>query len=137
MPPLYQEETDSCESSICSYDCANSRTRESSTTSASAEDSQSHADFSKSDDPFLYYSNDEVRIMTLKLKEVPETKKCFNSTTRKTRISFEVHPSLVLDEMFQELYGDEQDPLDDIDFHNLIAKENVSESELLTLLLEL
>mmetsp|Transcript_1518 Transcript_1518/g.2962 ORF Transcript_1518/g.2962 Transcript_1518/m.2962 type:complete len:125 (+) Transcript_1518:98-472(+) len=55
----------------------------------------------KSDDPFLYYSNEEIRMKTLLLEEVSETATIDDQTEaqRKTRISFEVHPSMFLDDI--------------------------------------
>lgn len=63
----------------------------------------------KSDDPFLYYSNDEIRLKTLKYcrdvseDEVVERKR----PVRKTRISFELHSDLVMEDLLEDLYDDE------------------------------
>ena len=42
----------------------------------------------------------------------PQQQCCTNHQgrkTRSTRISFEVHPSLLLEDMFEDLYGDDED----------------------------
>ena len=43
----------------------------------------------------------------------PQQQGCTNHhegrKTRSTRISFEVHPSLLLEDMFEDLYGDDED----------------------------
>lgn len=73
-------------------------------------------------DSFLHYSNDEVRIRTLMMSEGDSNSNSSSSSSaeageenivrppaqpqeRKTRISFELHPSLILDDM---LLNDEQ-----------------------------
>ena len=67
----------------------------------------------KSDDPFLYYSNDIIRMKTLRLEEVPDEASssaeeedqqanCF----RKTRISFELHQSVFFDEIADAIFAD-------------------------------
>ena len=49
----------------------------------------------KSDNPFLYYSNDDIRLKKLKLEEVPDTVSVKNQT-RKTRLTFEMDPFAVI-----------------------------------------
>jgi hypothetical protein len=69
-------------------------------------------------DSFLHYSNDEVRIRTLMMSEEGDSNSSSSAEAeenvvrppaqpleRKTRISFELHPSLILDDM---LLNDEQ-----------------------------
>lgn len=54
-------------------------------------------------DPFLYYSNDRVRMRELRLEDEEEEEdssdeQSTNSCERKTRLTFELHPSLLLDD---------------------------------------
>lgn len=74
-------------------------------------------------DAFLYYSNDEVRINALKLRgdgsrDNHETH-LEVEVERKTKLSFELHPSLLLEDLFDgvddDMFGDE-----DIDIEELI-----------------
>ncbi len=62
-------------------------------------------------DPFLYYSIPEVNKATLSLNEVDLSKasQTANAVTRKTRIAFECHPSLVIDELFVGLGSEESE----------------------------
>ena len=87
-----------------------------------SQDSASHSVSSatkKSEDAFLYYSNDEIRIKTLKLKEVDITSVSEDmSQQRKTRISFELDPMLILGDELEEMFDDEDD-FSDIDFSHL------------------
>mmetsp|Transcript_26870 Transcript_26870/g.45798 ORF Transcript_26870/g.45798 Transcript_26870/m.45798 type:complete len:158 (+) Transcript_26870:377-850(+) len=157
MAPLFQEKSISCESSASSIDCTifkvETFSRESSTSSIDCSQSQSHDPFSnfaspadakphhveslcKSEDPFLYYSNDDVRIKTLKMEEVSDTLTRTDNATRKTRISFEVHPSMIFNDMFDELYGDGNDDMDTY-IDNLIADGSGSVSDLLAQLLQI
>ena len=55
----------------------------------------------KRKDPFLYYSNDANRLSYLlhQHDDVSDDEPELPTTTRKTRISFEVHPDLLLDDM--------------------------------------
>lgn len=56
---------------------------------------------------FLRYSNDETRMNTLMLKEAPKCQRQQRVTQeRKTRISFEVHPSLILEDLLFDDDGD-------------------------------
>ena len=59
-------------------------------------------------DAFLHYSNDETRMNTLMLKEAPKCQRQQRvAQERKTRISFEVHPSLILEDLlFDDDGGD-------------------------------
>ena len=70
----------------------------------------------KSQDPFLYYSNDEKRMNMLKLKDddsETETRSVLQeSSQRKTRISFELHPSLILGDVLDDLYGTDDSNMD-------------------------
>ena len=70
-------------------------------------------------DAFSHYSNDVTRMNTLLMKEVPKSQRQQRviPQERKTRISFEVHPSLILEDLlFDEVVGDDIDEVDDIDF---------------------
>jgi len=58
-------------------------------------------------DAFLHYSNDETRMNTLMLKEASKYQRQQRVTQeRKTRISFEVHPSLILEDLLFDNDGD-------------------------------
>mmetsp|Transcript_27813 Transcript_27813/g.47279 ORF Transcript_27813/g.47279 Transcript_27813/m.47279 type:complete len:148 (-) Transcript_27813:58-501(-) len=147
MAPLFQEVTISCDSSIASLDCTLFKGEKTSSKSISSSDcyrSQSHEPCSnvasalrKSEDPFLYYSNDDVRMKTLRLEEVSDSSTRTENATRKTRLSFEVHPSMIFDDMLDELYGDDDDLLGEIDIDNLEADGSGSVSDLLAQLLQI
>ena len=79
----------------------------------------SQAKTTKSEDPFLYYSNDDVRMRRLTGKDnnstatqdshddgslgrVQDSTRTGCTITRKTRLSFEVHPSLFFDDSHDE-----------------------------------
>ena len=101
-----------------------------------SQDSESHSISSatkKSEDAFLYYSNDEIRIKTLKLKEVDITSANENtSQQRKTRISFELDPMLILGDELEEMFNDEdEDVFSDIDFSHLKTGSKDSNMDLL------
>ena len=61
-------------------------------------------------DPFLYYSNDRVRMRDLRLEGVEvedssndgQQEQSTSSIVRKTRITFELHPSLLLDDLMDD-----------------------------------
>ena len=76
-------------------------------------------------DPFLYYSIPAVREAALSLKEVDysEVSQSALKVSRKTRVSFENHTNLVIDEL---LLGNEGDGLEESDLGEL--------DELLTML---
>ena len=72
-------------------------------------------------DAFSYYSNDQARIRTLKLwgrssanQELEQQQHQEELVERKTRISFELHPSLILDDLLlNELSeAEEEGPFD-------------------------
>ena len=73
--------------------------------------SRTQANPERDNDAFSYYSNDQVRIRTLKLwgkssnnnQEEPHQEEV---AERKTRISFELHPSLILEDLLDELAED-------------------------------
>jgi hypothetical protein len=58
----------------------------------------------KHEDPFMYYSHQETRMNALLLRSNDENDEqvAKESVDRKTRISFELHPSLLLDDLFLE-----------------------------------
>lgn len=78
-------------------------------------------------DPFLYYSNDRVRMKELHFEDVEEEdssddasstslsnqEQSTSSCERKTRITFELHPSLLLEDLMDDLSND--DSHDDLD----------------------
>ena len=105
-----------------------------------SQDSASHSVSSatkKSEDAFLYYSNDEIRIKTLKLEEVDVTSVNEEmSQQRKTRISFELDPMLILGDELEEMFDDEDD-FCDIDFSHLKTGSKGSNMDLLAKLLQM
>jgi hypothetical protein len=69
-------------------------------------------------DPFFYYSIPAVREAALSLKDVDysEVSQAANKVTRRTRLSFENHTHLVIDELFgNELDGLEESNLGELD----------------------
>ena len=69
-------------------------------------------------DPFLYYSIPAVREAALSLKEVDysEVSQSAHKVTRRTRVSFENHTHLLMDELFgNELDGLEESNLGELD----------------------
>ena len=82
------------------------------------EKSSQDAHKGKRDDPFLYYSNDEIRMKTLMLEGVSEAGQGGGKESRrerKTRISFELHHSLIMDDELEEIPCD--DISNDIDYN--------------------
>ena len=75
-------------------------------------------------DAFLRYSNDEVRMQTLMISTTTQRDTYQPAEAqvveRKTRISFELHPSLIIEDMLHEL-GDDDD--DDYDSGNDISSK--------------
>ena len=69
-------------------------------------------------DPFLYYSIPAVREAALSLKEVDysEVSQSAHKVSRKTRVSFENHTHLVIDDL---LLGNEGDGLEESDLGEL------------------
>lgn len=66
----------------------------------------------KPHDAFLHYSNDSVRMRALKMQDANVERAaadCLQSKPRnqerKTRLSFELHPSLILDDLLDEMSG--------------------------------
>ena len=107
----------------------------------------------KVQDPFLYYSNDKNRMKELRLHDTSpsssssEDDDSASSTAdeeptcvRKTRISFELHPSLLLEDfiMGDELLGDDSLSFDDIIDGWLLdqAEKDSSEKDLINSLRE-
>ncbi len=72
------------------------------------------ADTLRTTDPFLYYSNDAVRLRTLKYttpvsdEELRQLLHATIASTRKSRISFEMHPTAVLEDELMALFGGEE-----------------------------
>ena len=80
----------------------------------------------KAQDPFLYYSNDTIRMKTLKLEQVTNkdhdvvsSRDQQHPVKRKTRHSFELHPSLLLDDLLTDLDLNDDDD-EDMDFMALL-----------------
>lgn len=144
MAPLYEEETITCNSATFDFDYAPKKMLSaedscSNSTSpvAAIETKPIHADLCKSDDPFLYYSNDDIRLKALKFEDVSETN-CSTKTgderaSRKTRISFELHPDVIFEGMLDGILDDDEDIFGEIDYDG----EDGSESDLLAQLLQL
>ncbi|KAL7525462.1 hypothetical protein ACHAWF_001373 [Thalassiosira exigua] len=110
MAPLCNDES-SQDGSYEGMDCQCARDRDAAT-DASRERTESCA--SKSEDPFLYYSDDDVRMKTLKMVDGRiEPEPTSGPRQRKTRLSFELHPSLILEDVIDEL--DSGDDFLDID----------------------
>jgi len=72
----------------------------------------------KHEDPFMYYSHQETRMRTLLFQDEDDYLHLQNEpdvnsepVVRKTRISFELHPALLLDDLF-------------LDNHHLVAEED-------------
>ena len=82
-------------------------------------------------DMFLYYSCNETRIKTLKMNDDPEaTKKegianMVSTEQRKTRISFELHPDVIMEDLLELSEGLEED------FTDLIMGNDDSFGEML------
>ena len=75
-------------------------------------------------DAFLRYSNDEVRMQTLMMSTA--TRRDTQQTEaqvvdRKTRISFELHPSLIMEDMLRELGDDDEDSGNDSSIQDMIS----------------
>ena len=102
MAPINQANTHSED------DCGSYSTRPAATTGNTTPANSSN---NKSGDPFLYYSSDEVRMNALKLnphpgRNVPEQEPK-TEVERKTRLSFELHPNLLLEDiLLDDLDGD-------------------------------
>lgn len=93
-------------------------------------------------DPFLYYSNDKIRMRELRLQDVKNDssddlsssaspspqEKSTAACERKTRISFELHPHLLLEDLMRELFEEDDHSLDfdDIIDASLLANEQDS-----------
>ncbi|KAL7490535.1 hypothetical protein ACHAWT_000105 [Skeletonema menzelii] len=69
---------------------------------------------SKQEDPFLYYSDQETRINALLLNgNESDERATQESDIRQTRISFEIHPDLLLEDLIQD--DVQRLPLDAVD----------------------
>jgi hypothetical protein len=93
----------------------------------------------KVQDPFLYYSNDQVRMKELLLQDddssddessptsLSDQEQQTTTSVRKTRISFELHPSLLLEDLMDELLLDDSLNFDDIPDASLPTDEQDSD----------
>ena len=119
--------------------------------------SQSQDCQNDAEDAFLHYSNDQVRMTTLMLKddddedsqksvEAPPRRRQRTgpaAVERKTRISFELHHSLVMEEDLLAMFDSEDEDQDDEDDHccNVDLDEEkmskMSPTELLDVLLQM
>ncbi|KAL7527612.1 hypothetical protein ACHAWF_002247 [Thalassiosira exigua] len=75
-----------------------------------AEPRRSQRRANKSEDPFLYYSDDDVRMKALKFEEdcaqnSSEEQKNVRPIERKTRISFELDLLLIMEDLLDEMNG--------------------------------
>ena len=84
-------------------------------------DSPIHAtDAGRCTDTFLYYSNDDIRIKTLKMDEDSEAikkegiTKMVSIEQRKTRLSFELHPDVIMEKELLALSDDLPEDLADL-----------------------
>ena len=68
--------------------------------------------YNKQEDPFMWYSNQETRMnaMLFKDSDVQATANSNKKVVRKTRISFEIHPSLLFDDI---IFGSDLEDQDD------------------------
>ena len=96
----------------------------------------------KDQDPFLYYSNDRVRMTELRLQDVEDDlsdhgsssssllaqEQLTTTSTRKTRITFELHPHLLLEDLVKEILDDASFDFDVISDAFLLAHEQDSGS---------
>ncbi|KAL7549223.1 hypothetical protein ACHAWF_012495 [Thalassiosira exigua] len=111
MAPLYDDDESSHDDSCMDVDFSPvKRSQDASAVPTDAGRRRARKCASKSDDPFLYYSDDHVRMKTLKLEDDRVTdgkgeKENAKPIERKTRISFELHPSLIMEDMLEELEG--------------------------------
>ena len=86
----------------------------------------------KQEDPFMYYSNQERRMnaMLHKDNDVPATATNNNEkVVRKTRLSFEIHPSLLFDDI---IFGSDLEDQDDdgyLDFIEALFDDDAKEAE--------
>ena len=75
----------------------------------------------KQEDPFMWYSNQETRMnaMLFKDSDVPAATATNNNkkVVRKTRISFEIHPSLLFDDI---IFGSDLEDQDDDGYFDFI-----------------
>ena len=101
---------------------------------------------SKSQDPFLWYSDNETRMRTLGVIRSDDAETKSRQETRqqrKTCISFEVHPSLVLDNELEDIFdglslNDDDDCDLDLEFDNAETDlSTVTPADLLRVLLEM
>lgn len=65
----------------------------------------------KAADPFLYYSNDKIRMNELQLKDTCIGTAIDEQTSRKTRLSFELHPYMFFEDFLDD--SDDEDVDDD------------------------
>lgn len=76
----------------------------------------------KQEDPFMWYSDRETRMnaMLFKDSDVPATATNSNKkVVRKTRISFEIHPSLLFDDI---IFGSDLEDQDDDGYFDIIIQ---------------
>ena len=95
-----------------------------------------HTEVSKSDDAFLYYSNDEIRLKAMKLQKVPETVRTSDIKERKTRLSYEVDPLLAMEDMLDDIF-DEDEEFDMSDLIVDFPSKDSSKADLLKQLLDI
>ncbi len=83
-------------------------------------------------DGFLYFSDQDTRMsyLTLKADENNQEGRENGSIQRKTRLSFEVHDSMIFDDMMSHDFDESSDSTDDpvVDFLQRIVDGNASDS---------
>lgn len=74
-----------------------------------ADISKRNSNNNKQEDAFLFYSDDEVRMRVLSggTRGAAHRSAVIDGVARKARISFELHPSVFFEEIFEELLSDE------------------------------
>eukprot|EP00585_Thalassiosira_rotula_P010710 CAMPEP_0196133406 /NCGR_PEP_ID=MMETSP0910-20130528/2645_1 /TAXON_ID=49265 /ORGANISM="Thalassiosira rotula, Strain GSO102" /LENGTH=143 /DNA_ID=CAMNT_0041393131 /DNA_START=40 /DNA_END=471 /DNA_ORIENTATION=+ len=123
MTPLTQEESFSIEKSCANCDVPTKLSSQGASCSCSIPmpmiEGKDHteADSLKFGDAFLYYSNDEIRMKTLELQDIKDANTMMEPSRqeRKTRISFELDPFLILEDKMDEMF-DEEDALSGISY---------------------
>ena len=88
----------------------------------------------KQEDPFMWYSNQEIRMnaMLFKDSDVPATATNNNEkNVRKTRISFEIHPSLLFDDIIFGSDLEDQDGDGYFDFIQALFDDDAKGAETL------
>ena len=98
------------------------------------------------DDAFLLYSNDEVRMTKLLLKDADDEqgssskRRRRQAAQRKTRISYEVHYSLIMEDEMLAMFDEDEDQDSEYDFatiEKLDEMSDLSAKEIMDILLHI